>query len=333
MLELVNLSNISWEIEHVLGGDLSQLPAFFARNGLDGLELTLYEPWNPAVFPPAWIYCVHLRCWPDWLDFWYGDTAALTEDYGSEAAWQEAFASSFGTSRDAWLAFFRQHLAEAARTGARYVVFHVANARTRELYTRRHHYDDAAVIDATLALVNEIVDVLPADCWLLYENLWWPGLTLRAPALAARLIERTPHEKTGLVLDTGHLMNTSLALSSEQEAVRYVLRTVQALGDDLRRRIYAMHLHRSLSGAYVRQRMRGARETGRRPQGFAEIFDYISHVDEHQPFTTPAVRALVDAIAPQVLVHEFIQASMDDWERKVRTQRQALGVYKGGKTV
>ena len=135
------------------------------------------------------------------------------------------------------------------------------------------------------------------------------------------------------MLDTGHLMNTSLALSSEQEAVRYVLRTVQALGDDLRRRIYAMHLHRSLSGAYVRQRMRGARETGRRPQGFAEIFDYISHVDEHQPFTTPAVRALVDAIAPQVLVHEFIQASMDDWEQKVRTQRRALGACEGGKNI
>lgn len=333
MLELVNVSNVSWEIEHVLGGDTSQLSAFFQRNGLDGIELTMYEPWDAAVFPPVWIQGVHLRFWPDWMDFWYGDEAALTEDYGSRAAWQEAFASPFGTSRDAWLAFFQQHIAEAARTGARYVVLHVANARTRELYTRRHHYDDAAVIDATIAFANEVLTALPADSWLLYENLWWPGLTFRDPALAARLIERTAHEKTGFVLDVGHLMNTSTALASERDGVRYVLQTLRALGDDVRRRIRAMHLHRALSGAYVRRTMEEARAHGLRPHGFAEIFDYVSHVDEHQPFETAVVQTLVEEIAPQVLVHEFIQASMDDWEQKVRTQRRALGACEGGKNI
>ena len=193
MRELVNFSNVTFELDSILGGDTGCLPAFFARHGIDGIELTLYEPWDANVFPAAWIQGVHLRFWPDWLDFWRGDTAALTEDYGSAAAWQASFG---GTTREEWIALWRQHIAEAARTGARYVVFHVANARTRELYTRRHAYDSAAVIDATLELVNSMMDVLPDDCLLLYENLWWPGLTLLDPALADHLLAGTNHART-----------------------------------------------------------------------------------------------------------------------------------------
>ena len=67
MLELVNLSNVRYEIDRVLGGDTSALPAFFAQHGLDGLELTLYEDWEPAQFPADWIQGVHLRFWPSWM--------------------------------------------------------------------------------------------------------------------------------------------------------------------------------------------------------------------------------------------------------------------------
>ena len=321
MRELVNFSNVTFELDSILGGDTGCLPAFFARHGIDGIELTLYEPWDANVFPAAWIQGVHLRFWPDWLDFWRGDTAALTEDYGSAAAWQASFG---GTTREEWIALWRQHIAEAARTGARYVVFHVANARTRELYTRRHAYDSAAVIDATLELVNSMMDVLPDDCLLLYENLWWPGLTLLDPALADHLLAGTNHARTGLLLDTGHLMTTSHTLATEAEGVSYVRSVLRQLGS-LRASIQGMHLLRSLSGAYVQQRMEEAARTQARPHGFTEIFDYISHVDEHQPFETSAVQELVDDVQPAFLVHEFIPQSMEDWEQKIDTQRSALG--------
>lgn len=320
MLELVNLSNVRYEIDRVLGGDTSALPAFFARHGLDGLELTLYEDWEPAQFPADWIQGVHLRFWPSWMDFWRGDREALAREFGSGAAWQ----ASFGKTRDAWIDFWRRHVREAARTGARYVVFHVSQARTSELYHRRHAYGSAEVIEATLELVNMVMNVLPEDCLLLYENLWWPGLTLLDPRLADHLLSGTHHQRTGLLLDTGHLMNTSTNLATEDEAVRYVRRVVRGLGG-LRTSIYGMHLHRSLSGAFVRRRMAEAEREDLQPRGFSEVFDYISHVDEHQPFRTAAVQALVEDVQPKFLVHEFIQDSMEDWEQKVHVQRHALG--------
>lgn len=319
MLELVNLSNVRYEIDRVLGDDTSALPAFFARHGLDGLELTLYEDWEPAQFPADWIQGVHLRFWPSWMDFWRGDREALVREYGSGAAWQ----ASFGKTREAWIDFWRRHVREAVRTGARYVVFHVSQARTSELYHRRHAYGSAEVIEATLELVNDVMDALPEDCLLLYENLWWPGLTLLNPGLADRLLSGTHHQHTGILLDTGHLMNTSTSLATEDEAVRCVRRVVRNLGG-LRTSIYGMHLHRSLSGAFVRRRMAEAGDL--RPRGFSEVFDYISHVDEHRPFETAAVQALVEDVQPEFLVHEFIQDSMEDWEQKVHTQRHALGL-------
>ena len=300
MLELVNFSNLSDEIEHVLGGSTACLPSFFARHGLDGLEFTLYEDWNPVQFPSAWIHGVHLRFWLDWLDFWYGNRAALTAAYGSEAAWQ----ASFGRTREEWIAFWRRHVREAVRTGARYVVFHVSQARTSELYHRRHAYGSAEVIEATLELVNMVMNVLPE--------------------LADHLLSGTHHQRTGLLLDTGHLMNTSTNLATEDEAVRYVRRVVRGLGG-LRTSIYGMHLHRSLSGAFVRRRMAEVEREDLQPRGFSEVFDYISHVDEHQPFRTAAVQALVEDVQPKFLVHEFIQDSMEDWEQKVHVQRHALG--------
>lgn len=321
MLELVNFSNLSDEIEHVLGGSTACLPSFFARHGLDGLEFTLYEDWNPVQFPSAWIHGVHLRFWLDWLDFWYGNRAALTAAYGSEAAWQ----ASFGRTREEWIAFWRRHIREAARTRPQYVVFHVAQARTSELYHRHHMYDSAEVIHATLELVNTVMNELPENCLLLYENLWWPGMTLLDPMLIGRLLSGTHHRRTGIMLDTGHLMSTSLSLSTEAEAVRYVQDVVRGLGS-FRDSIYGMHLHQSLSGAFVRQVME---EADGGPSDLSEAFHYIGRVDEHRPFETAAVRELVEEVRPKFLVHEFIQDSMEDWEQKVHVQRHALGWESG----
>ena len=115
------------------------------------------------------------------------------------------------------------------------------------------------------------MDELPEDCLLLYENLWWPGLTLLNPRLADHLLSGTHHQRTGLLLDTGHLMNTSTNLATEDEAVRYVRRVVRGLGG-LRTSIYGMHLHRSLSGAFVRRRMAEAEREDLQPRGFSEVF-------------------------------------------------------------
>ena len=320
MLELVNLSNASFDTENLLQGDGKKLQILLEQYRLDGIELMLCEPWDPVLHPAKDIQGVHLRFWPNWLDFWRGDQAALLQEFGSEAAWRQ----TYGNSREAWLEGYRENIRAAVRCGANYVVFHVAQARTSEIYTRQYDVTDEEVIEAALEMVNQVIDVLPESCRFLYENLWWPGLTFCQPELVQRLLDGTDHQNTGFMLDTGHLMNTNLLLRNEAQAVDYVLQTIEKLGE-MKQRVYGLHLHRSLSGEFVRKTMRAYRGKEKKSLDWQQTFSYIARTDQHEPFRTDAVRKLIEEIRPEYLVHEFIQDSYADWQRKLEIQYKALG--------
>ena len=319
MLELANLSNESFDTKNLLGGKPQQLEQFLRECGLDGIEFLPCEPWNPALHPARYIKGVHLRFWPNWLDFWRGDKKALWAEFGSDAAIRR----TYGKSREDWLLKWRENFRQAGSCGADYGVFHIAQARTSELYRRRFAYTSAEVVEASIELLNEIVDALPAHCRLLFENLWWPGLTLLEPWLAGRLLEKVRHPFCGFMLDSGHLMNTNTRLTSEAEAVDYELQVLDGMGE-LRQHILGMHLHCSLSGMFVEGMKHRQGRKAAAPLDWQQTMDYILRTDQHAPFRSTAVKRLVQAVYPRWLVHEFIQDSYGDWKNKVNIQRQAL---------
>lgn len=320
MLELTNLSNADCDVENLLQNDAETLPAILREHGLDGIEFMRCAPWDRRMYPEELIKGVHLMFWPTWLDFWRGDRAALMAEFGSE----ENVRACYGSLDVAdWVQAWKENLRQAAECKPHYLVFHVAHNRTSEMYTREFSVSDEDVIRATIELVNEIVPELPQGCRLLFENLWWPGLTFRQPHLAALLLEHVNYTDTGFMLDTGHLMNTNLNLKSEAEGAAYVLKVYRALGE-MGRRIYGVHLHQSLSGAYTREMMRRHRGTYR-ALSWSEGMDYVLHVDRHEPFRTEAARWILDTVQPDYLVHEFLQRSRADLDQKLRTQRFALG--------
>ena len=320
MLELTNLSNADCDVENILRNDTDSVPAIVREHGLDGIEFMLCAPWDPAMYPPEYIKGVHLMFWPTWLDFWRGDRVALIEEFGSE----ENVRAYYGSLDVAdWVERWKENLRRAAECRPHYVVFHVAHNRTSEMYTREFSASDEDVIRMSIELVNEIVSEMPQDCKLLFENLWWPGLTLRRTDLAERLLSRSKHQNCGFLLDTGHLMSTNLDLVGEADSAAFVVAAYRALGS-LGQRVYGLHLHQSQSGAYVRTMMNTPGDW-RWPRDSAKISEYVARVDAHRPFQTSAVRRIVEAIQPEYLVHEFLPATFAEWEEKVHTQRHALG--------
>lgn len=317
MIELVNLSNASFDTENLLQGRSESLVEFLRQEKLAGVELMLCEPWDEKLHPAHYVRGVHLRFWPDWIDFWQGNKNALLETFGSEAAIKK----EYGNTREDWLEKWRENIRQAVACKAEYVVFHVSNVRAAEIYTRRFSYTSQEVIKRTAELVNELTSELPESCQLLFENLWWPGLTFCNPHQAEMLLENISHINTGFMLDTGHLMNTNLHLKTEAEAVDYILSITGQMGS-LQKKIQGMHLHCSLSGQYTKKMMT-AKEM-RNPLQWNEIMEYILQVDEHQPFRTDAAKRLVQKLQPAYLVHEFIQDSYMDWQKKVRRQKKSL---------
>ena len=321
MLTLTNLSNADCDVENVLENDTDAIPAIMREHELDGIEFMICGPWDRVMHPPQYIKGVHLLFWPCWLDFWRGNHAALMEEFGSE----ENIRAYYGSLHVGdWIAAWKENLRQAAECQPQYLVLHVAHNRTSEMYTRAFAATDEDVIRATIELVNEIACEIPQGCKLLFENLWWPGLTFCQPHLAAMLLEKVNYPAVGFMLDTGHLMNTNLDLRSEADGAAYVTKIYQNLGE-VGKHVYGLHLHRSLSGSYVREMMH--RHAGScDPLGWQTAMDYVVRVDRHEPFRTEAARRILDAVQPDYLVHEFLQRSRTDWEQKIRTQRRALGI-------
>ena len=84
----------------------------------------------------------------------------------------------------------------------------------------------------------------------LMENQWWPGFTMTDPDQTAYLLDAVRYPRKGIMLDTGHLLNTNPDLHSEGEGVAYIHSILDAHGD-LCRYIRGFHFNLSLSGDYV----------------------------------------------------------------------------------
>lgn len=315
MFELINFANYDKNrgmIQHSSSG----LKNLLDQLGVDGIETLFCDPWDAAILPASTIRGVHLSFWPTWLDFWRGDQQALAREFGSK---ENILAYFGGSDPEHMLACYRREINQAKAAKAEYVVFHVSHNDLDEIYTWRFRTDSLAVVDAVVELVNALVDEIPSDMAILFENLWWPGLTLLDPQLVDRLLSRIHHPNVGLMLDTGHLMNTNSDLQDERQGVEYILSVLGKLGT-LSNSIRGIHLHRSLSGAYVKQ----SRCQTAPVVDLATSMAHILKIDQHQPFRDPVAKQIVEVVQPEYLVHEFITSSREELIKYTAQQRQVL---------
>lgn len=316
MFELVNLSNYSMD-NNLIQNDAKKLEKFLKQNSLDGIEMMLWEPWNSNLHPEKFIYGAHLRFWSDWLDFWLENEQGLKASFPNIDAIKSCFG---GLMRNDWLALYKENILAAIQMNPQYLVFHVSQARKKELYHWNFHYQDDTVIEAVIELVNDLSDVIPEGVTLLFENLWWPGLTLLDRNIVKKLMTGIQHKNKGIMLDTGHLMNTNQNLVTQEDGVEYILQVLNNLGEESRY-IKGIHLHSSLSGEYVKK---VRQEKISRDYSIGNIMEHVLKIDEHLPFSTQAVQKIVEKVQPKYLVHEFMQTSTLDWQTKVQAQQRAL---------
>ena len=162
------------------------------------------------------------------------------------------------------------------------------------------------VIDAAVEVVNLILGEERWPFEFLVENQWWPGFTFTEPEETARLLEGIRFAGKGILLDTGHLMNACTELKTEAEGADYIRRMLNRHGS-LAKWVRGVHLHQSLSGAYVKA------HTGSLPAGLPEdymerfgvSYQHILQIDQHRPWADPAILSVLEQIEPRYLTHEL----------------------------
>ena len=290
-------------------------------DGFDGVELQCFEEDVRHVVPKDRVVGLHMTNIPYWLDFWNGDMDACVREFDTQ---ENCYAYFGGETREALVERFRRDLRDAERYEAEYVVFHVFNSTFEEAITGRYRHTDAEVIDATCELLNEL---LPPDYdgpTLLMENLWESGFTFTDPAMTRHLLNGVEYPRTGLMLDTGHLMHTRLSLRSQEDAVAYINEMLDIHGD-LCEKVRGIHLNQSITGAYMQRMMDNPPEM--RPtymERCGQMYEYVFNVDKHLPFTCPGVRELVERIAPDYLTFEFITGDREEHWAKLQEQKRVF---------
>lgn len=289
--------------------------------GFDGVELMYCGEDVRGIVQPDNVVGLHMSCLYYWLDFWKGNLERCKEEFGTL---DTAYAYYGGTTPQALIDRFRADLAHAKRYGAEYMVFHVSDSSSRETLTGHYIHTDEEVIDATCELINK---ALPADAdgpMLLLENLWEPGLTFTSPEMTKRLLDGIRYPRTGIMLDTGHLMHTNLSLRSQKEGLEYIHRWLDEHGD-LCKRIRGIHLNQSLTGAYMKRvRKNPPQLSNDYGTQMGQLFEYVFRADQHKPFTCPGVRELIERIAPDYLTFEFISNDLAQHKSMLHRQHRAL---------
>lgn len=322
MKQSINLP-LSAEQRAAYGG-WDGLAGSLAELGLDGVEGIWVGEDIPADFPPSLLVGYHLTFFPDWLDFYRDDQARLAHKFGSAA---EAYRFYGGRGAERLLSLYRADLARAAALSAAYVVFHVSDTSNEESYTYRWLHTNREVLDASLEIINELLPAnAPYQFRFLMENQWWPGFTFTEPRETAYLLERVNYPKTGIMLDTGHLLNTNIDLKTQAEGAAYIHKMLDDHGE-LSRQIYGLHLHQSISGDYVRT------HTGQLPADYpaddgnaqcAYTYPHVQRIDTHSPWTDGAVRGVIERIAPQFITHELSASQPAQKFADVRCQQRAM---------
>lgn len=313
MKHLVNYCPIAY-YEEKLQAPLQEL---ISRSGLQGIEQFLYEPIPPQTRYKDLTVGIHLKYWPYWLDFYL---RRKDSPYGNPELNPELKQFFWKADKpEQWLDLLKRHWQAALSYEPEYLVYHVSEANDREIFTYDFRYSSRDVLKYTAEIINFLSEVLPAHQLLLFENLWWPGLRLTSPREVDYFFSLLSHPKVGIMLDTGHLMNTNLHLRSQEAGIDYIIRTIDKLGS-MKQLIKGIHLSSSLSGSYLLQRgniLPAAVTT-------EEVWGHVARIDQHQPFTTPYAAKIISSVQPAYLIHELSYDSPEHMLRLAREQKNCI---------
>jgi len=174
--------------------DNADLSSAYRSFGLDGLELMEGGADEDGIIKPDDVIGAHLRYFTHWVSLWQGDDRLVLQEYGDWDACQEVFG---GTSREAIIQAHLANLQFLRQYQPEYMVLHVADMTIQGTISRVFPYTDPDVINATIELVNEVFLDWDKPALLLFENLPWPGLTLRDPEIVKRLFAGVNYPSAG----------------------------------------------------------------------------------------------------------------------------------------
>ena len=290
----------------------------------DGAEVISCPPYGTDIVKGSAVG-YHLMFYPNWIDFYNGNTEYLNKHFGSEKTWREYYccADAAGFERQ-----IIEDMDRAEALGAKYAVFHCADISNEEVLGNYALHTNEEVIRATAALINRVMRGRKYSFTLLFENLFVPGMTLINSAETELMLSLVEYENKGIMLDTGHLMaalrlNGLLTAQKEEGAADAILNVVAAHWR-VKKHILGIHLHKCSLNMPIEEYTKVITPAESFDERSAQSYARIMALDTHSPLETDAMRRVIDAIAPRYIVHELSARTPAEKAEAVRMQLKSL---------
>lgn len=319
------------------------LNQFIDSYNIDGFEIICCGEENSGKIANDKIIGYHLCFYSYWIDMWnfnpsrlikeFGDYKTCLDFYGvnldeftslfpnfdwsSPKKSSELFFKVQDYIRSHIVAYFKKDCDHAKLLDAEYVVFHVSNVSTYETFTYIPENSDETIIDASIGIINQLLDNNNYNFEFLLENLWWSGLNFLNPINTLRLFNGIKYHKKGFVLDTGHLLNTNINLESETDAIAYLNNIIDDHQKhfDLISNIKAIHLHQSLTGKYVKESFKNIPDSIKTNSNlpfyekFSILYKHVLQIDTHRPITFNGTLEFINKVNPNYLIFEITESN------------------------
>ncbi len=323
MKKLMNLPIASSMFTDQFDSDYGKINTFLNEVELDGIEMILYGDYDLSIVPDNMIYGHHLLYWPNWIDFWKQDKKRLLGDFMSLDNVHQYY--GFSKPED-MVKYLRNEYKVAKELGVAYMVMHISNASFREVFSFEHHYDDISVFKASVDLINKVFGDQDGPM-LLFENLWWPGLTFRDVEKTIWFYEQINYSNKGFVLDITHLLSTNKDIRTMDEAINFIHEILDSLGP-LIEDIKVIHLSKTLAGEYLSGNhidlIRQYDDAENIMDKFKSIYPHIHQIDSHEPFDDNRINEIIDRVQPEFLVYELKANTLDELSNKIGIQQNFI---------
>jgi len=291
-------------------------------HGLDGMELIVNSYDDLHHIPKDLIKGLHLRYWPTWLEFWEGDLDKVRHMLSGD---DEIIKAHYGgLDRNALINHYKKEYKVAKELEVKYMVFHVSHVTIEDAFKLEFDYTDEQVLKATAELVNASFDE-DSDVDLLFENLWWPGLTLLKPELVKSFMDSINYKNKGIMLDLSHLIATNPNIHSVEQATEYILQCIEKLGP-LKEYIKGIHINKSIPGGYLLEdhshKYLSVQKEEDELQKYLMIMDHIKSIDMHLPYDHESLMDIIDVVQPKYKVIEILADDRNQWESYIVDQNK-----------
>ena len=323
MIKLFHLSTTDKQLR-LFDEDWKEIQRFVQKQQMDGIELGLTRDYDLERIPKEIVKGVHLSFYPMWLDFWRGNEEKLKMLF---ASYDERVNYYKGEKPEDLVKNYHIQYKRAKQLGAEYMVFHVSHVLPEDSFTYSFDYSDEEVMKATIELVNAAFPKDEEGPLLLFENLWWPGLNYKDPALTQWFIEQIHYPNKGYLVDISHLILNHSQIGTEKEAYYYIKKTIEALGET-KKWIKGIHLNKALPKHYMSRDhsylLKQYQETKETKQKLSILKKHIQAMDAHTPFDHPLAKKIVEVISPVYCVYETAPRSRYELAYYIKKQNEAL---------